>query len=837
MIDYEQLGVFYLGKRYDLDKQVCVDDELVLYDSRDLTTHAVCVGMTGSGKTGLCIDLIEEAAIDGIPVIAVDPKGDLSNLLLTFPEMQASSLLPWVDADEARRKQLSVEQLAGEEAKKWIEGLQSWQQDLSRIQRLKDSAEFTVYTPASSAGVSLSVMKSFNCPDQEILEERDLLREQITSTVTSILALLGISADPLKSKEHILLSAILDNSWKNGKDLDLHNLIELIQTPPVKQLGAMPLESFFPKKERYELAMTLNNLLASPGFEAWMEGEALDIDKLFYSADGKNKVSIISIAHLPDSERMFFVSLLLTQLLAWMRKQSGTSSLRAIFYMDEILGYFPPVSNPPSKAPLITLLKQARAFGLGMVLATQNPVDLDYKGLGNTGTWFIGRLQTERDKMRVLDGLETAASDSGTGFDRSSIDRVLSGLGRQVFLMNNIHQSQPLVFKTRWSLSYLRGPLSRQQLKSLKSTHSAALIPSKQIAGNAQTASASQSANQGANSNVESADVEAKSTEKEKPAAAKNSRPVLPPEISQRFAEPGREIPDGAKLVYKPMIFANVQLRYTDAKSALDWMQSASFLTLIKSEPVPVKWDKAFATKFGAEQLKAEPRNDIEFSALPDEAAQAANYKQWNKDFLSWLISSKPLQISRCPLTGIYSKPQESERDFRIRLQQAAREKRDKLVADLSSKYQDKLASLEDKLSRAEQNLEKEMAQARSLQVESAINVGASIFDALVGRKVLSSTNIRRASSAARKVQRAGRQQEEVSQAQESVETLRQRLSELQSQFQSEMDALKAKLDPASQTLETINVALKKTNIHVSQFCLCWAPCIRQSDGKITAAW
>ena len=812
MIDYEQLGVFYLGKKYDLDKQECLADELVLYESRDLLTHAVCLGMTGSGKTGLCIDLLEEAAIDNIPVIAIDPKGDLSNLLLTFEDLSPQSFLPWVDADEARRAKITSEELAGQEANKWQNGLKDWHQDAGRIKRLKESAEFAVYTPASSAAIPLSIVKSFNCPDEQILSERDLLREQISGTVTSILSLVGINADPLKSKEHILLSAIVDNCWKAHENLDLHSLIERIQNPPVKQLGALPLESFFPRKERYELAMSVNNLLASPGFEAWMEGEALDLDRLFYSESGKNKVSIISIAHLADSERMFFVSLLLSQLLSWMRRQSGTSSLRAIFYMDEILGFFPPVSNPPSKAPLITLLKQARAFGLGLVLATQNPVDLDYKALGNTGTWFIGRLQTERDKMRVLDGLEGAASDSGRSFNRSQIDRLISGLSRQVFFMNNVHQAEPVIFKSRWSLSYLRGPLSRAQLKMLKSGLSPERVPETKYTKAADTHVA---------------------TETKAPA----TRLMLGPEIVQRFAPVGRALPEGARLVYKPMLFASAQLHFADSKSNCDTAQVVNLLTLVKSESVPVKWERAFATKFGAEALARTPDAKIDFAELPPEAADSANYKQWCKDFNAWLVINHKLELFRCPISGQYSQPLESERDFRIRLGQTAREKRDKLLADLSKKYGDQLAALEEKVCRAQNNLNSELAQAKSMEMESAINVGASLFQAFVGRKVLSSANIRRAQSAASKVSKAGRQHEEVEQAQEVVNMLQERMAQIQAEFDKEADSLKTRLNPSSLALENITVSLKKSNINLSLFCLCWAPCIRQPDGKITAAW
>lgn len=820
MEDYEQLGVFYLGKKYDLDKESCLN-ELVLYESRDLVTHAVCVGMTGSGKTGLCIDLLEEAAIDNIPIIAVDPKGDLANLLLNFPDLEAESFLPWVDHDEARRLKITPEELSKREAQRWKDGLAQWHQEPQRIRDLKEAAEFQVYTPASNAGVPLSILKSFDCPAEEILEDRELLREQISVTATSILALLGIESDPLKSREHILLSAIFNKCWKNGENLELHGIIEKIQNPPVEQVGVVPLESFFPKKERFELSMQLNNLLASPGFEAWLEGEALDIDKLFYNAEGKNKVSIISIAHLAESERMFFVSLLLTQLLSWMRRQSGTSSLRAIFYMDEILGYFPPVANPPSKAPLITLLKQARAFGLGLVLATQNPVDLDYKALGNTGTWFIGRLQTERDKMRVLEGLENTASNAGSGsFNRAQVERLISSLSRQVFLLSDVHREEPCVFKTRWSLSYLRGPLSRAQLKLLHK--------------DAESGGKKKSAEE---SEQLSGDGAKKLQKAEKAPAAKSKKPILDPQISEFFVKVASDKAGDKRLVYKPMIFASCQLSYSDARSGIDHLENFNCLSLIKPEPQALKWEKSFMTAFGVESLSEKPEDGIEFAPLPSAAAEAGNYKQWSKEFVNYLIEERKLEVLRCPVTGEYSKPKEGEREFRIRLQQAAREKRDLLVQDLTRKYEDKAFGLQERLRKARQTLEKEMADARSAQLDSALSVGSSIFQALVGRKVVSSTNIRRASSAIKKAGQAGRQQEEVDKAQETVDSLESKLGQLEADFTREMTSLKARLDPASQDLEKLKIALKKSKISLNRFCLAWAPCLRQEDGKVTLAW
>ncbi|MEM6797025.1 MAG: DUF87 domain-containing protein, partial [Acidobacteriota bacterium] len=392
---YEKLGAFYLGREVDPRSGETLDAPL-LYDAKDLTTHAVCVGMTGSGKTGLCVTLLEEAAIDGVPSLVIDPKGDLANLLLTFPDLAPADFLPWVDPGEAAREGRTPQQHAEAKAELWREGLASWDQDGERIRRLREAAEFAIYTPGSEAGRQVSILSSFGAPPPEVLEDRDALNERIQTTASSLLALLGIDADPIKSREAILLAKLFEASWQEGQDLDLASLILQLQTPPFETIGVLPLESFYPEDKRFELAMALNNLLASPTFQSWLEGDPLDVDDLLYTAEGKPRVTVFSIAHLSDAERMFFVSLLLGQTLGWMRTRAGTSSLRAILYMDEIFGYLPPVGSPPSKKPLLTMLKQARAFGVGLVLATQNPVDLDYKALSNIGTWFLGRLQTER---------------------------------------------------------------------------------------------------------------------------------------------------------------------------------------------------------------------------------------------------------------------------------------------------------------------------------------------------------------------------------------------------------------------------------------------------------
>ena len=464
---YEKLGQFYLGREYDLEKKTSVGKNLVLYDSKDLVTHAIVVGMTGSGKTGLCIDLIEEAAIDGVPAIAIDPKGDLTNLLLTFPDLRPEDFRPWINDEDAARRGVSPDEYAKQEAVTWRTGLASWDQDGERIRRLKGAADFVIYTPGSSAGVPVSIVRSFAAPAAALRDDTELFRERVATTATSLLALVGIAADPIKSREHILLSTLFTAAWGAGQDLDLEKLVDQVQTPPMARIGALDLEKFYSGKDREELALRINGLIAAPGFAAWLQGEALDVGAFYRTPSGKPRVSIFSIAHLSDAERMFFVALLLNEIYGWIRTQSGTTSLRAILYMDEIFGFFPPVAEPPSKRPMLSLLKQARAFGLGVVLATQNPVDLDYKGLANTGTWFLGRLQTDRDKQRVLEGLEGAAATQSASFDRKAMGELLAGLTNRVFLMNNVHEDAPVVLESRWAMSYLRGPLTREQIKTL----------------------------------------------------------------------------------------------------------------------------------------------------------------------------------------------------------------------------------------------------------------------------------------------------------------------------------------------------------------------------------
>jgi len=806
--DFEKLGVFYMGRPYDLATKQAKPGWL-LYDSKDLVTHAVCVGMTGSGKTGLCLALLEEAAIDNIPAIIIDPKGDLGNLMLTFPSLKGEDFQPWINEDDARKKGLSPADYAKGQAELWTKGLAGWQQDGARIQRLRDAADVVIYTPGSNAGLPVSILKSFSAPSADVLNDAELLRERISTTVTSLLGLLGIEADPIQSREHILLSTILDQTWKKEEDLDLASLIQAIQSPPVSKIGVMDVDSFFPSKDRFALAMKLNNLLAAPGFQAWLEGEALDIQSIMYTPQGKPRLAIFSIAHLNDAERMFFVTLLLSQMVGWMRAQSGTTSLRALLYMDEIFGYFPPVSNPPSKLPLMTLLKQARAFGLGVVLATQNPVDLDYKGLANTGTWFIGRLQTERDKARVLEGLEGASTSAGKKFDRGRMEQTLAGLGNRIFLMNNVHEDEPVVFETRWCLSYLRGPLTRTQIKTLMDPVRAAHAST---GTSAPTAKPTKSAKGGA-------------------------WPMLPPDVPQYFVPLRGSKPEGSELVYAPMLLGSSQIRFSDSKSGVDTTQDMTVLAPIADGPVTVDWDKTTVAELAVADLEQSPADGAQFLSLPGSASKAKSYGDWNKDFGGWLFRTQKVEVFKSPSTKEASKPGESERDFRVRLQQAGRECRDKGAEELRQKYASKITTLQDRIRRAELAKEKQQAESRSSQMQAAISVGASILGAFMGRKTISATNIGRATTAIRSAGRVMKESKDVGAAEENVSALQQQLADLEAQFKSECDSLAASTDPLNEKLETISIKPTKANIAVKLVALAWTPHWRDARGALTSAW
>jgi hypothetical protein len=805
--DYEKLGVFYLGRKYDLQAKKPLDD-LLLFPSKNLVTHGLVVGMTGSGKTGLCFDLIEEAAIDSIPAIVIDPKGDLSNLLLTFPDLKPDDFKPWINEEDTTKAGMTLDQFAAQQAEAWKKGLADWKQDPARITRLRDAADFVVYTPGSSAGIPVSVLKSFDRPPAEIMEDNELLRERVGTTVAGLLQLVGIDADPVKSRETVFLANILQNAWANGRDLDLAGLIAEVQNPTVTKVGVLDVESFFPSKQRFELAMQLNNLLASPNFSSWLEGESLDVGKFLHSPSGKPRVAIFSIAHLGDAERMFFVTMLLNQVLAWMRLQSGTSSLRALLYMDEIFGYFPPVKNPPSKQPLLTLLKQARAFGLGVVLATQNPVDLDYKGLSNIGTWFIGRLQTDRDKTRILDGLEGAASDQGGKFDRGSMEQTLAALGNRVFLLHSVHEDHQELMQSRWAMSYLRGPMSRAQIKSIMAEKKAAAAAAPSEHGTAVAKSAAKSS---------------------------STRPVLPPEVPQLFAA----VKGGSNdIEYQPRLLGVAQVRFTDKKLKIDESQDLASVVEITQEAVAVNWDQSEDVALSLDDLSKEaPQGTFAECAPP--SGQVKNYAKWGKEFAAWVYGNKRLTLFQYAKDDVdlTSSPGEDERAFRIRLAQIMRETRDKAVEELKAKFQKKFADCEEDIQRYQLAVQAKQAQSTSSKVSSAVSFGSTVLGAIFGKKILTTGNISKVATAAKSVGRTMQTSENVEIAQQKLQSAQAELDDLHDKLKKEIDELKEQYESGNLKLESVELKPTKSNINVRLVGLVWLPLAKNAVGMLTKAY
>ena len=794
MQDYEKLGAFYLGRA--LDDAGEVEAAPLLYDSADLTTHAVIIGMTGSGKTGLGIGLIEEAAMDRVPVIAIDPKGDLGNLLLTFPELAPVDFRPWVNEQAARQRGEDIDTFAAGQAALWRKGLAEWGQDAARIARLRETVDLRIYTPGSSAGLPLAVLKGFAAPPREQRADKDAYREKISATATSVLALAGIDADPVTSREHVLLGNLLEHHWDRGESLDLPALLGAIQQPPMQQIGVLDIDTVYPPKDRAALAMRLNNLVAAPGFQAWLEGEPMDAQTLLYAPGGRPRVSVISIAHLNDRERMFFVTALLGELLTWMRAQPGTPALRAVLYMDEIFGYMPPSANPPSKVLLLTLLKQARAFGVGLVLSTQNPVDLDYKGLSNAGTWFIGRLQTERDKERVLDGLRGAA---GGGFDGARLRSILSGLGSRRFLLHNVHEDSPVVFATRWVMSYLAGPLTREQIGRLMAGVRA-VLPAP--AGTAPAAAGTAAV----------------------PPAAAAPEPVVqaaraaPPAVPAGVAQYSAPVPAGeGTLVWTPRVLGVADLVYANARYQVHAERRVTVSAPLDDGPVALDWDLAEPLPVDFEGLTRGAPPQGECQPLPMPARKTTAWRKWTTQYRRWLRNDRALELLRSPELKAVAAPGQDEDAFRAQLQVLSHERRDAAVAKLRKRYDARLATLERRADSARQRLEKEREQASASRTDALVSIGSSLLGAFIGRK-------RSVRSAVRSAGRARGQAGDVRRAEQKLESVRQQVAELEQAFQDEVEQLEDAYDPQLEPLETLVVRPKSTDILVHAVALVWLP-------------
>ena len=781
----EKLGSFFLGSGYDLQNSD-ITGEYVNYDARDLTTHAVCIGMTGSGKTGLCICLLEEAALDKVPAIIIDPKGDITNHLLHFPNLDASDFEEWINVDDARRKKLTVKEFSKQVAELWKNGLEKWGISNNRILELSNSVDYTIYTPGSSKGLKINIMSSLTAPRYE---DNESLSNLITGTTSALLSLIDPNLDPIISKEGVLLSSILKHYWSRNQDLNLEKMIQEIQNPPFKKLGVFDLDVFYPADDRIKLAISLNNLLASPSFSDWINGDPLDISSLLYSEDGKPRHSIFTLSHLGDNERMFFVTLLLERLSTWMQGQSGTTSLRSILYFDEVYGYMPPVANPPSKEPLLRLLKQGRAFGIGTVLTTQNPVDLDYKGLTNTGTWFIGKLQTERDKNRLMDGLRSANQVlDETEYDFADI---IGSLDSRVFLLHNVHNEKPVLFHTRWAMNYLRGPLTGVQISKL---------------------------------------MEAKKQNQTLldytiPKRVENYTPN-PPYIDSKIEQYYVGLADfmntnemGLDVTpLLPHLLLNYEVRYFDKKREIDKKEKYWAISPEPNQLGVIDWKKNII--IDQSEILPEPiLNDdkLIYGSLPDSFKNINDIKRFRNEFSDYLYRNKKFSISWNKKLDLYQGQDDSKSDFLSKVRQAAREERDEELDKLERKYESKLDNINSKIDRLTSRLSSEKAEYDARKREEVFGVGETVLGVLLGRRRTTGLTT------------ASRRRRMTTQSKTKIDELNQEIKELQGEIADIEQELREQVNDITQRWENVDneideyiITPRRTDVSVDDPKIVW---------------
>jgi hypothetical protein len=800
-------GSFHLGRAIDPKTGEPGADEVVV-GSSDLTTHGVIVGMTGSGKTGLAVVLIEEALHAGIPAFVLDPKGDMTNLALVFPDLQPASFRPWVSEAEAQAAGVSVDEYAARQATMWREGLEASGISPERLQELKDAADVTVYTPGSTAGVPLNVIGSLGAPSLSWDTEEEALRDEIEATVTSLLALVGIRADPLSSREHVLLSNLIENAWRAGRDLDLGTLIGEIQSPPIRKLGVFEIDQFFPPADRTKLAFTLNSLVASPSFAAWGQGDPLDPQTMLFTADGKPRCAVVYLAHLSEEERQFVVTLVFSKLVTWMRGQEGTPDLRALAYMDEVFGYVPPSASPPPKKPILTIFKQGRAFGLGLVLSTQNPVDVDYKAMSNAGTWLVGRLQTENDKARVLEGLRSAAG----GTDVAALDKAIGALGKRQFLLVSAKSSTPRLLATRWAMSYLCGPLTKEQVARLKP----AVEPGRlHVATNSVEPAAT------------SAPPPPPPTSTELAADEISVAPPVAPGIPVSFLDPAAPWASGIGAVtgssrFRAFLAARVSLRYDDSTAGIDEQE---------------EFEALYGPLDGGIDLASETQvdyDDRDFSAAAPAGAvyvlptapvgKDAFFQATAKEIRQRLVDRRPLELQRNRQLKLVSRPGETPEDFAKRCDAAAQERADAETAKIRDRLEAKRDRLDRALAQAQRRVEELQTDTRSRQATELLAGAGAVLGAFLGGKRSTRSMAGALSSAASRRGVSVRSAERRETAKAKADATKDDLAELEQELADEISAIDERWKTVADEVDTLSIRLEASDVRVVETRLVWVP-------------
>jgi len=757
------------------------------YEAADLTTHGVIVGMTGSGKTGLGVIYLEEALRNGIPVLALDPKGDMTNLLLTFPDLATTDFAPWIDPAEAARDEMTVEEKAAATASLWREGLAGWGLTGADIADLRSGADFTIYTPGSAAGVPVNIVGSLDAPPDGWEEDVEGARDEIQAFASGLLGLIGVEADPISSREHILIATLIEHGWRTGTSLDMARLLAWIQQPPIRKLGVFDVDSFFPAKNRTELAMRLNGLLASPAFASWMEGAPLDIEELLWK-NGKPRAAVVYLAHLSDEERQFVVTLILSKLISWMRTQPGSGELRALVYMDEVYGFAPPTAEPPAKKPILTLLKQARAFGVGLLLSTQNPVDLDYKAMSNAGTWCIGRLQTERDKARLLEALASASGDA----DVADLDTLISALEKRRFLLHNTRRDRPQLFTTRWAMSYLRGPLTRTEITRLMETA--------RLDGVAEPP-------------VVVRDTGQQATGDEVPMlpGTADGVPVYHLDPAAPWADRVGAGPGGR---YEAAIAARVMVRYDDRVSGVDHQEVWEAVFFPPTEPFAAA--TALRVDYDDRDLRSTPPESGRYR-LPDAPiGDAAYLRSVSGAIRDHLDRTATISVLKNRTLKLYSRVGETAEEFAARCDAAADDAADRAAAALRDKYETKITKLRRHVRDSIAKADTAAAALDAEQRDQMMDQAGALLSLLTGRG--------RARSLGRSSRAARSAEQRLRTAEDRVEATTDEIADVETELADELSAIVEEWDRKAEDIEVVAIGLERDDIDVAEVAIVWIP-------------
>jgi hypothetical protein len=783
--------------------------------TESLTTHGVIVGMTGSGKTGLGVILIEEALRAGLPVLAIDPKGDLTNLCLTFPDLAPADFRPWIDEAQAQNAGQTPDDFAASQATLWTTGLAGWGLSGNDIGAMRAATDFTIYTPGSQAGVPIDIVGSLQVPTD--MSDAEVVADEIEGYVTGLLGLVGIAADPLASREHILLSNLIQHSWNEGRALDLMTLVGMVPSPPIRKLGVFDVDQFFPADDRMALAIKLNGLLASPSFASWAMGAPLDIQSMLYTPDGRGRCAIVTTAHLSDEERQFVTSLLLSKLVTWMRRQSGTTDLRAMLYMDEVAGSLPPTEKPPTKKPIMTLMKQARAFGVGVILSTQNPVDLDYKAMSNAGTWMIGRLQTDRDKARLLDGMASAAGSVDVG----AVDATISGLGKREFVLRRAGTDQPEVFTTRWAMSYLRGPMTRDQIALAMAdvtTHDDPAAPGTTTSPHTQPAPAA-------------VPVAGSTPAATLPADATAVMPQVADGVAVRWVDVaapwlGDVGGDSAGTLREAGLVARVAIRYDETKADLVHDEEYEAVLFPLGDRVDVS--SAVQVDYDDRDLRPEPPDGVTYRLTGTPIATKSFFAQVERDLRDHLTRSLTLTVPANPDLKLFGRPGESAEEFAARCATVADERADEAIARLRDKYEARATKLRDQIDAAEDRVDVLEEEAKSKRNSEFLSTAGSLLGGLLGGRkskgAMVGDMLGDAGTAARRRGSTNASGRRVDAAENKVNRLATQLDELEADAAADIADIAEKFDALAERVTTLEVGLERTDVKVTQLALAWVP-------------